>query len=467
MPFETPRGIAVVDVGATNTKIILFSADGTPVAERKAMSRHVEGPPYRHIDPEPMVELVARALPELDQILPIDVIVPCAHGAALACLAADGSLALPVMDYTAEPPPEIVAEYRGVMPDFAESYCPLLPMALTHGLQLYWQQRAQPTGFARIATVIPWIQYVGFRLSGVAVTEITSMSCQTHLMDTAHGGLSSLVKGQGWEKFFPPFAKAWETIGTLQPEFRGPGFRGSARVLAGIHDSSAIYVRYLAAGLDNFTLLSTGTWIISFDTSTPVEALREEFDTATNTNIFGNTVATSRFFGGKEFETLAGAAATARPQIASVAELVARNVLALPSFTASPGPMPGSDLRGRIDGTLPPGEVALASLASLYCALMVSEQLDAVGSRHDVIVDGPFAQNPVFLALLAQLRGHQKVFASELRDGTTAGAACLALMRDDHLPHIELKLAAVASAAIADLARYQSLWKEKAHANRR
>ena len=50
MSFQKPRGIAVVDAGATNTKIVLFDGSGNPLAERKSASRHVEGPPYRHID---------------------------------------------------------------------------------------------------------------------------------------------------------------------------------------------------------------------------------------------------------------------------------------------------------------------------------------------------------------------------------------------------------------------------------
>ena len=39
MSSEKPRGIAVVDVGYTNTKIILFDGEGRPVAERKAGKR--------------------------------------------------------------------------------------------------------------------------------------------------------------------------------------------------------------------------------------------------------------------------------------------------------------------------------------------------------------------------------------------------------------------------------------------
>ncbi len=154
MDLQLPRGIAVIDAGKTNTKIVLFGPDGRPVAERKVASLNHEGPPYRAIDPAPLIELCRTILPELDAILPIDVVVPSAHGAALACLGEDGTLALPVMDYNAEPPPEIIAAYHKVQPPFEEVFCSLLPMALTHGLQLFWQQQAFPRDFARVKTVV-------------------------------------------------------------------------------------------------------------------------------------------------------------------------------------------------------------------------------------------------------------------------------------------------------------------------
>ena len=68
---------------------------------------------------------------------------------------AQGNLALPVMDYTSEPPPKIVADYEKIMPSFDEALCPLPPMAITHGLQLYWQQRAWPEDFGQVRSLLP------------------------------------------------------------------------------------------------------------------------------------------------------------------------------------------------------------------------------------------------------------------------------------------------------------------------
>jgi len=467
MDLQLPRGIAVVDAGKTNTKIVLFGPNGKPVAERKVASLNHEGPPYRSIDPAPLITLCQSALPELDAILPIDIVVPCAHGAALACLAGDGSLALPVMDYTAEPPPEIIAGYRRIEPPFEEVFGPLLPMALTHGLQLYWQQQAFAHDFARIKTIVPWIQYVAFCLSGKLVTEISGMACQSHLMDIRSGGPSSLVKRMGWEPLFPPLAKAWETIGTLRGKFMGRNFRGAAKVLAGVHDSNANYLRYLAGGQKKFTLLSTGTWIIGFDTEAKLESLIQEKDTVSNTDVFGNQVACCRFFGGREFEVLSEGAPGEAATVAAVQHTIDQKTCALPSFTDGGGPVPHSGGKGKIIGEKPVSPEQRASLASLYCALMVSESLDALGSKYDIIVDGPFSKNLVFLQILAQLREGQRVLASDLRDGTTAGAACLALMPDGKLPHVPLSLITIVSQNLAGLAEYRAAWQRMTHENAR
>lgn len=457
------RGIAVVDVGATNSKLALFDAGLTLVKERKIASRHVPGPPYAHLDPEPLIGFFAESLREFDAILPADVVIPCAHGAALACLKADGALALPVVDYLAEPPAGITAAYHKIAPPFSEVHCSVLPGALTHGVQLFWQETSFPKQFAEIATIMPWIQYFGFRLSGVRVSEISSMCCQTQLMDVRSHTPSSLARGRGWDKLFAPMAKAWQVIGTLKPEFRGPGFRGVGEVLAGVHDSNGNYLRYLAAGLGEFTLLSTGTWIIGLDTSADIERLSQDRDTSTNTDVLGNNVATCRFFGGKELEILSDGAPAEAASLDCAARLMARGTFALPSFTDSGGPMPSTGKKGQIVGPKPRSAEERATLAALYCALMTDQSLIAVGSKPQIIVDGPFAQNGIYLHLLAQLRPQQPVLASTLRDGTTVGAAALALMSESgKLPSIGLDLKPFASPQLSGLDAYKAQWLAQA-----
>jgi sugar (pentulose or hexulose) kinase len=461
MTRQPPRSIAVVDVGFTNTKVVQFDGSGQILAKRITPSFHRAGPLYREIEADPLIAFCEQALRQLDAETPVDIIVPCAHGAALACLNASGDLALPVMDYTSAPPPDLIARYKTIEPPFSECFGPLLPMALTHALQLYWQENIAPEAFATVTTILPWIQYIGYRLCGTAVTEVSSMSCQTQLMNIPEDTPSSLAIGQGWAKHFAPRAKAWDVIGTLTPTARRDSFRGDGLVLAGVHDSNANYLRYLAAGLDQFTLLSTGTWIIGFDTAADIAKLDHAKDTVTNTDVFGRTVACCRFYGGQEFEIVSQGADGFLADVDHVQSLVANGVFALAAFTDSGGPLPGSAGQGAIVGPFTETPTNRASLAALYCALMTSQSLDAIQSKHQIIVDGPFAQNLVYMQLLAALRPDQSVFASGLRDGTTAGAACLGLMPNGKLPHIALKLVAIAAPNITNLATYAAHWLKR------
>ena len=176
-------------------------------------------------------------------------------------------------------------------------------------------------------------------------------------------------------------------------------------------------------------------------------------------------MASCRFYGGREFEIVAQGAPAESASLSAVADLVARRTMALPSFTNSGGPIANSGNKGHIQGHAPRSAEERASLAALYCALMVSESLDAIHSRNDVMIDGPFALNAVFLALLAQLRAHrsQRILLSDLQEGTTSGAACLALMQNEKLPEMPLALREVEASQVPDLADYWAEWRARAH----
>ncbi|MGD1037485.1 MAG: FGGY family carbohydrate kinase [Roseiarcus sp.] len=459
------RGIAVVDIGATNSKVVLFDRNLREIAYRKSETLHRQGPPYKHLDHQRIVEFLGVALNELDALLPVDVIAVSAFGATLACVDGSGDLAMPVMDYLAEPPSEIVDGYARIAPPFSEVFCNIAPVSLTLGKQLYWLETSFPNEFANILAIMPWGQYLSFRLGGRETTEISALGVFSQLLDVLGGEFSSLVKARRWEKLFAPLARAWDVIGELRQELLGPAFRGRGQILCGIHDSNANYLRYLAAGLGPFALLSTGTMIIGFESQTELPSLDPEKDTFSFTDIYGRPVGCCRFFGGREFETLLAGAPAGAASLAEVEGLVAKRVFALPSFSDTGGPVPGSGNRGRIEGPLDEAPSQRASLATLYAALMVSELLNALGSTSDIIVDGPFARNDLFCELLAGMRSEQRVFSSLLQEATAAGAAVLALIGDaGALPRLPLELKEHRPAAIAGIAAYRTLWHSKARA---
>ena len=463
MASTSPRGIAVVDVGATNSKLILFDSDLHAIEQRKTETVHREGPPYRHVDAERIVDFVVGNLSELDKILPIDAIVVSGFGSTLGCVDEAGNLVTPIMDYMAEPPAEIVEGYARIAPPFSEVFCGISPVALTLAKQILWLETCFPKAFERVRSIMTWGQYLAFRLGGRRTSEITALGACTQLIDPLKGDFSSIVRKRGWTARFAPITRAWEDIGELKAGFRAPDFKGRGRILCGVHDSDANYLRYLAAGFKELALLSTGTWIIVFDSGADVRRLDPDRDTFTYSDVFGRAVGCCRFFGGGEFDKLRASASPALASAPEIEALLARSVFALPSFSDTGGPFAGSADRGRIEGPLSGSLAERASLATLYTALMTSEGLDALGSRAPIVVDGPFASNDLYCSLLAALRPNQPVSSSLLQEGTAAGAALLALMGPTGvLPQCPVELKRHAPASFSRLRDYQSQWQAMA-----
>lgn len=458
---NSDRTIAVVDIGATNSKVVLFDQALHELEVRKVKTAHLSAPPYAHLDAEGIVTFLKTAIVELDALHPIDKIVVSAFGATLACLDEVGELALPIMDYLAEPPEPIVLGYEAIAPAFSEVFCLPSPVALTLAKQLYWQSKAFPEQFASVKQIVPWSQYIAMRLGARASTEISALGVFTQLLDVRSNVYSSLAKEQGWDALFAPVTPAWSSIGHFKPEGNAM-LQGNGNILCGIHDSNANYLRYLAAGLSRFTLLSTGTFIIGFDTHTKLEDLKPERDSFSFTDIFGRPVGCCRFFGGKEFETLLNGASPDSASQAAIESVIMSGAFALPAFSDTGGPVPGRGNKGRIVGQLDDLAEMRSALATLYVVLMTCELLDALKSEGDIILDGPFAKNALYCGLLRQLRKGQKVMSSNLQEGTAAGAAVLALMDGDgRLPMLPLQLQENDPSNIAGLIEYQTAWRSQ------
>jgi len=417
-----PRGIAVLDIGATNVKAHLFDADLNELAAESIPAARRDGPPYSSIDAEPIVTFAEATLPRFDRELPVDAIVPCAHGSALALMDASGGLSLPIMCYEAQPPPQVVDGYANIAPAFTEVFAPTNPMALTLGRQLYWQETLFPGAFASTSTMLPLAQYLTYRLCGSAANEVSAMGAQTHLWAPLQRDYSAIARQYGWASRFPTFRSAWEDLGRAS----NIPLRGHGKVLTGVHDSNANLLPFL--GDAPFALLSTGTWVIGFANGIDIRALEPAHDQVSNTTIFGDPVASCRFMGGREFEILAQGAPPHAASSNIVAELLARGVSAWPAFTTSGGPVPNAGGKGHVEGIVRTA-AERASLASLYCAQMSALALKKMGVVSRVIVDGPFSINLVYLEILAACLPGQAVLASGLRSGTALGAASLALMK--------------------------------------
>ena len=177
-------------------------------------------------------------------------------------------------------------------------------------------------------------------------------------------------------------------------------------------------------------------------------------DMMANIDANGRPTACARFMGGREYAEICGDC-SAEPGLEQVQGLINAKTLALPAFSPHGGPF--ATLKGHIEGTLHTEQ--RSSLATLYCALMSDLILTRMGvASGEIIVDGSFARNQTFCALLAQLRPGQSLLRATDQAGTARGAALLA-----DWPHKEVQVETqiVTPATLADLQNYRNLWRTR------
>jgi L-fuculokinase len=459
--------VAVLEIGRTEVKLLAIGSDGTIRSSRQAPNALRTGEPYPHCDTEHLWRWLMAALADLGERFLIEAIVPTSYGAA-AALVGDAGLVLPIMDCEAEPPAAIAAAYAEVAPWFDECCCAIGPAGRTLGRQLFWQSRHYPEEFARARWILPLPQYWAWGLCGVPATEVSSLGARTQLWNPRARQFSSLVEREGWADMLPPLRNAWDVLGPLQTEIAAKAsLPVEPPVLCGIQGHGAILARYLAAGLEDFALISTDPRPLIANPSLPLDRLDPLRDTASGVDLLGRPVACARFVGSEEHAAIAGPGAqAARTTLADVEALIAQGVMAMPSFVRTGGPFPGAAGKGRIEGRPRRSPEARAALASLYLALMASVGLDLLDARSQVIIDGSFADDPLFAALLAALRPGQPVAVSTEPNGPALGAALLVGWAARQAP-VEPALRAVEPAPISGLTAYAANWRAAAEAIQR
>jgi L-fuculokinase len=143
----------------------------------------------------------------------------------------------------------------------------------------------------------------------------------------------------------------------------------------------------------------------------------------------GEPIPTARFMGGREYPVIAGEDAPT-PTLENLEAVLTAGAMAWPSFAAAGGRFQGRVGRPECASRGHRRDQWGQALAILYCALVADVSLDLLGSCGPIIVEGPFADNPLFGSLLAMFRPTQLVSLSQDRAGTVGGA--LALAAPDH-----------------------------------
>ena len=420
----TSGHVAVIDIGKTNAKLALVRRlDLSEVVVVTRSNAVLLGPPYPHFDVEGHWQFLLDGLASFHAEYGVEAITITTHGAAGALIAADGSLAAPILDYEHKGPDDCAKAYDAIRPPFSETGSPRLTMGLNLGAQLHWQFASDPQLKERVAQIVTYPQFWAHRLTGFFASDVTSLGCHTDLWNPYQGQFSSLpARLDIADKIAPP-RKPSDVLGSVTAEVaQRTGLPADTPVHCGIHDSNASLLSHLVMQKSPFSVVSTGTWVIAMSVGGRPVNLDPAFDTLVNVNAFGDAVPSARFMGGREHDLALGGSAVQAVE-SDMLEVLGNGSMLLPAVVSETGPFAGT--RAKWVGDEPSmGTGKRSAAVGFYLALVTSYCLDLIGHEGPVIVEGPFAQNMAYLTMLGAA-SHSSVVPMDSATGTSQGAALL------------------------------------------
>ena len=467
----------IFDIGKTNLKCQLLDSTGTSIwsvsrANTPVTPAKSSPVPYTYFDIDDIWQWLLESLREAAATYSVDTINISTHGACVVLLTETGDLALPVLDYEDAIVEALNDDYATVKPDFAKTLSPNLPAGLNVGRQLRWLQKNFPVHFSQTVSLLFYPQYWAWRLSGVRSVERTSLGCHTDLWQPTTDSYSPLLGELELRHVMPPLVDNRKPLGTITTKVaEATGLSHDCVVYPGVHDSNASLACHLwntqtddQLG-DNFTVVSSGTWIITMAMGASLGSLSEEKDMLANVNAMSQPVACGRFMGGREFETICqrtNAQVTDEINASDLQQVIDSNTFALPNFAGNSGPF---NSRAAEIITTDATNFSGKALATLYIALMIDLELELLGAEGSVVFGSTSLKNPLICQLLAQLRPQQTILLSQQQAGTIQG--CWALTQwhnklSDATSDSNYSQAAAAN--LNGLETYQERWRQRVNA---
>jgi sugar (pentulose or hexulose) kinase len=456
--------VAVFDLGKTNAKLAVADSDGRLIETLSTANPVLPGPPYAHHDVAALEGWLLSGLRTLGRSHAFDAIVTTAHGSG-GVLVGDHGPIMPMIDYEQIPPVDVDATYRQIAGSFRERGSPIMLGTAHLARQMLWLEMHWPDIFAKARYYLTAPQYWAWRLSGVAAGEVTSLAAQSHLWCAVEARQSTIVAERGWSRLLPDLLPAWRRIGRLKPELAAQtGLDTAVHIHCGIHDSSANFYRYQAAGLTDITVVSSGTWIAAISDRGEVP-VSEGAGVCCNADVHGRPLPGVLTMAGREFTAIRGNSAEAMADLAKLERLVSTGTMALPTFGSDEGLFPGTAGKGSIEGPLKDDGGARGTLGVLYSALLADCCLDGSASA-TIILDGSFVRDPLYSSLIGALNPGCSVLVNIDRYGTATGAALLA-SHETRVDPAPLHVHPPSPLSLPGLAEYRARWRAKANATRR
>ncbi|MEO9571189.1 MAG: FGGY family carbohydrate kinase [Polaribacter sp.] len=255
--------IAVIDIGKTNKKILLFDADFDVVYRNATRFDEVlDEDNYPCDDIESIENWILSEIKRIQKegVYCIKAINFSTHGASLIYLDKNGERITPLYNYLK---PLNIEEYKepyesyGGKEEFSRKTASPAYGMLNTGLQILKLQKEKPEFWNKVAAILHYPQYLSYLFTKQITADFTSVGAHTATWDFDNMQYHQWVAD--YKLNLPTPQNGKEAILT--------NFNGQEIAIGtGLHDSSSSIIPLLEKEKNKeFILLSTGTWIIAMN----------------------------------------------------------------------------------------------------------------------------------------------------------------------------------------------------------
>jgi sugar (pentulose or hexulose) kinase len=415
------EAILIFDIGKTNKKCILFDTDLNPLYQKvDSLEETKDEDGHACEDIQALTTWLTVAADEVLQTGEYKIIGTnfCTYGASFVYLNEHLVPIAPLYNYLKAIPSHLQDEFEkshGPMKEICRTTSSPWLGYLNSGMQIYGLKKVKPHLFEQTKYILHLPQYISAIFTKQCFTDMTSLGSHTLLWDFSMQDYHKWVYKEGLTPLLPPITSHKHVV--PHPLFGNIGL--------GIHDSSAALIPYLERSSGKAILLSTGTWSICFnlyDNSSIIDQIDAGHDVLQYISYEGKPISASRLFLGHEHDE----------QVKRIAKYFKEDLSYYKHIIYDEG-----QVLLESDGELNKfSQRALSQFAdstAAYHQLMadlVQAQITTISwvtkdKGFDIFVDGGFAQNKLYMALLSKHFHNQRVIPAEIAQASAIGSAML------------------------------------------
>ena len=302
--------IAVIDIGKTNKKILIYDQQLKIVNEKTVRIPEIKDGDVLFDDIEKLKLWILDSFSSFSKKYNIKVISTSAHGGTYVLADDNGKSVVTQVAYNTDPGEDFHKKFYELCGDPIElqksTATPNFNLLINPAKGIHFSQLNFPEESSKAKHLLFYPQFFGFWLTGNICADPTYVGNHTYLWDFKNNDWSVVADKLNIRHLLPKtFKNPWDSLGTIKTEFaEKTGLSKDTIVTAGIHDSNASFLPYIISMNEPFLLNSTGTWCVIMNEKEEVKFEEDELGKVVlyNMSAFWKPIKTAIFLGGMEFE---------------------------------------------------------------------------------------------------------------------------------------------------------------------